>query len=538
MTVRTVVRAYAAAWSDQAWATMHSQLSEQSRRDTPLLEFARRNREALATATAVRGGVRTGEPESEGDGRWRIPVSVRTRVFGAVRGSVTVRVDTTAADARIVWARHLAFPGVREDERLSRETTMPERGTLLARDRTPLAEGTARSSAIPELAAQTVGELGPIPPERADALAALGVPDDAQVGVSGLERIFDERLAGLPSGSLRAGGRVIARARGRAGADVRTTLDPELVQASLAALGGRYGAAIVLDPRDGAILGYAGVAFSILQPPGSTFKIVTTAAALERSVVKLSDRFTPASFATLSGVKLANADNEVCGGTFEQSFAESCNSVFAPLGAKLGARTLVEFAERFGFNKPSAFPIVAESKIPEADAIGDDLAVGSSAIGQGLVQATTLQMAEIAATIARRGTRPPTTLDLDRSRRATSGDGSRVVSAQTARTLDRLMRAVVREGTGGAAAIAGTPVAGKTGTAELRSREPEQPDGQPVEPRSEEDTDAWFVAYAPAGRDREPRVAVAVLLVGSGAGGTTAAPAARELIVAALKRGR
>jgi penicillin-binding protein A len=105
-----------------------------------------------------------------------------------------------------------------------------------------------------------------------------------------------------------------------------------------------------------------------------------------------------------------------------------------------------------------------------------------------------------------------------------------------ARTVGRYMRAVVTSGTGVAAAIPGVKVAGKTGTAELRDTtnddpDPDDPDAPPVDDQT--DTDAWFAAYAPAGR---PRVAVSVLLVGQGTGGETAAPVARLVLEAALRR--
>jgi cell division protein FtsI/penicillin-binding protein 2 len=93
-----------------------------------------------------------------------------------------------------------------------------------------------------------------------------------------------------------------------------------------------------------------------------------------------------------------------------------------------------------------------------------------------------------------------------------------------------MMLEVVRTGTGTAAAIAGVPVAGKTGTAELKSREPGDTSTNP------EDTTAWFVAYAPAGTGKRPRALVAVMFPGAGAGGETAAPAAREILAAALQR--
>ena len=147
--------------------------------------------------------------------------------------------------------------------------------------------------------------------------------------------------------------------------------------------------------------------------------------------------------------------------------------------------------------------------------------------------ATPLELATVAATIGLRGRRVAPTLS-----RGGQGKETRATSERTARVIARFMRAVVTSGTGIGAAVPGVRVAGKTGTAELRSTVNEDPvplePGATPTPQPEEDktdTDAWFVAFAPY---RHPRVAVAVLLVGQGAGGETAAPAAKTVIQAAV----
>jgi transpeptidase family protein/penicillin-binding protein len=532
-TSQQAIERFATAWSAGDYPAMYSELSPVERTRIRRGAFARAYQRALDTATAV--SVVTGRPRHDGDA-YRIPVRVETRVWGPVNGSVRVPVS----DAGIDWSHDLVFPGLRRGEKLTRSTRLPPRGTLLARDKTPLARGADRSSPLGQLATSITGSLGPIPPERTADLRALGVPADALVGVSGLERIFDVRLLGRPGGELRAGGRTIAAAVPVQAPPVRTTISTTVQSAAVQALGDRLGGVVAMDPRTGGVLAASGIGLSGLQPPGSTFKILTVTGALEARLTSPSRTYPVATKATLEGVDLDNANGEACGGTLVHSFAESCNSVFAPLGAQLGARRLVDVAERFGFNRDPGVPGAAVSTIPDAEDIGDDLAVGSSAIGQGRVQATALQMAIVAATIGRRGLRPRPTFDFDAA--TERSPAVRATRARTARTVERLMLAVVRGGTGVAAAIPGVAVAGKTGTAELKSTtrcqaDPATPDACPPQPPDDPtDTDAWFAAYAPAGRGA-PRIAVGVLLVASGAGGATAAPAARDVIAAGLKAG-
>jgi cell division protein FtsI/penicillin-binding protein 2 len=310
---------------------------------------------------------------------------------------------------------------------------------------------------------------------------------------------------------------VIRRVPVKRAHSVRTTIVPSVQRAASAALGARLGGIAVLRPRTGDILAMSGLAVSGPQPPGSTFKIITLSESLQARIARPSSTYPVRTFATLSGVKLRNASDESCGGTLSNAFAVSCNSVFAPLGARLGARRLLSAAERFGFNEQLRIPAFKPSTIASKD-LSDDLAVGAAAIGQNRDLATPLTMASVGATIGNRGVRArPRLLRGDKVRRR------RAVKASVAADVRQMMLGVVRSGTGTAAALPGVQVAGKTGTAELRPTA-----GGPADPKN---TDAWFVAFAPAQR---PTVAVAVMLVGAGAGGAAAAPLAREVLSAAL----
>jgi cell division protein FtsI/penicillin-binding protein 2 len=521
------IEAFTQAWERGDHAAMYALLSDEARERTSPARLERTYRQAAETITLK--SVRVG-PVNERD---TVAVSFDTRIFGPLKGSMTFPTgERKDADPGIDWRAELVYPGLRRGEKLRRETSMPERATIQARDGTPIAEGPERTSDLGPIASEIVGNIGPAPPELATQLEDRGVPKGAAVGLTGLEREFDERLRGTPGGTLFAGDRVLATTAPKRGRSVRTTIDLKIQRAAVEALAGRYGGIAVVRPSNGEVLALAGIAQSAPQPPGSTFKIVTLAGVLEAKVAKRSDRYPIQTAATIEGVEIQNANGESCGGSLRNSFAHSCNSVFAPLGAELGAEKLVETAEKFGFNEDPALAGAARSTIPAAGEIGDDLAVGSSAIGQGKVLATPLQLALVAATIGADGLRPhPTLLKGADPRRV------RATSKSVARTIGSYMRTVITDGTGGAAAIPGVKVAGKTGTAELRTTVREEPPPEvtdPEQPPPEDDptdTDAWFAAFAPL---RDPKIAVAVLLVGQGAGGDTAAPAAGQVLRAAL----
>ena len=513
-------RDFGRAWERGDYERMHALLSEDAQARWPVARLRRAYSRAAATATA--SAVRVGDPRGERDGAVRLPVQVRTRVYGTVRGEVVVPVSDEAVD----WTPELVFPGLDPGEELRRTEDPPQRGRLLSRDGKVLAEGPAgsRSSSLGPLAGSIAGrvEAGGTAAER-QAAYARGFPRDWPVGQSGLERVFENDLAGRPGGQLIAGGRLLARARPIPGRPVRTTIDTGLQRASVTALAGRFGGIAALDARTGQVRALAGIAFSAPQPPGSTFKIVTTTAALEARKVKLTDQFPVQTHAVIDGVELENANGESCGGSFEASFAHSCNSVFAPLGVKVGAGRIVSAAERYGFNAAPVFPGELPSTLPPAAKIRTPLEVGSTAIGQFKVLATPLELASIAQTVSAGGVRTVPTLRY-RQRRPTP---VRVTTRRVARTLERLMVDVVSFGTGTSAALPGVKVAGKTGTAELEDTRGPNAD----KANDPNNTDAWFAAYAPVGK---PRIAVGVMFVRAGAGGQTAAPAARVVLDAGL----
>ena len=492
-------RDFTRAWQRADYDAMHALMTEKAQASYGLRDFEREYVRALTTASAAR--LRAADPAGEDDGEVRVPIAVDTRAFGVVRAELRVPVE----EERVEWAPHLVFPGLRRGERLTRRTEPPRRAAILSRDRKVLATGPAdeRTSPLGELGSSIAGRMGRA--ESADERAILyarGFPRSTPVGLTGLERAFETELAGRPGGELLAGPRVLARSVPRAGRRIRTTIDPRLQQAAVTALAGRFGGIAVLDARTAEVLALAGIAFSAPQPPGSTFKLVTATAALEARVVDPETRFPVQTEAIIDGVPLENANGESCGGTFRNSFAHSCNSVFAPLGVEVGAKRLVDAAERYGWNAPPTIRGEVASTLPPAGRIRTPLEVGSTAIGQGKVLATPLRLASVAQALAAGGVRTEPTLR-PRGGRARR---KRVTSRRVAGTIRDFMVDVVGYGTG--------------------------PDADEPQPNDPTDTDAWFTAFAPA---EDPKVVVAVLLVRSGAGGATAAPAARVVLGEALK---
>jgi cell division protein FtsI/penicillin-binding protein 2 len=532
------VQRFADAWAREDFDAMYVELNAASRRAVSPREFADAYRSSAETATLTGLEVQSvDDAEDSGEGTVvPLEMTASTVAFDSIEGALAVPV----ADSGIAWDPSLTFPGLRRGEQLEAQIDLAPRAPILARDGSALAEGPAdaREHPLGSAAIDVTGEVGEAEEDEAAALARHGFPPGTPVGVSGLEQAFNARLSGKPGGSLLAvaaeggGSRVIAQAEPRPGAPVKTTIDPDIQSAAVSALAGRAGGVVALDARSGDVRAVAGQAFSAPQPPGSTFKMVTTTAALQKGVVSMDDEFEITNGVNVGGRFISNANGEYCGGTFRQAFAESCNADFAPLGPKIGNDEMVATAERFGFNAPPAIyaqRYLREVDIPESSIpreIGDELDLGVTAIGQGEVLATPLAMATVAQTISNHGVRLPTSLVRNPKLRPDT-EPVRVMSPKIAAQLTELMIGVVAEGTGTAGAIPEAQVAGKTGTAELGPVA-----GQENSPEPEQIKDAWFAAFAPA---EKPRLAVGVLLIeAEAAGGEVAAPVAAEVLSAGL----
>jgi len=429
------------------------------------------------------------------------------------------------------------------------------RGSILAASGTVLARSIRRSDGTyarryPEngLFAQTVGYsfLNP--------------------GTAGLERFYNGQLTGRSAGlegTLRK-----LQGKRQQGNDLDTALDPQSQRIALDQLAGRAGAVVALDPRNGrvrvmasipsydpnvlrtaketAILNSAAGAPLLnrttagLYPPGSTFKVVTAAAALDSGLYEPSSTVSGDNGISISGVPLNNDGGQSFGQIdLTTALTQSVNTVWAQVGERVGKRRMGRYMERFGFGSPVPVDLPANERLASGAYCSPDgkrelvvatnscVDIGRTAIGQDKLLATPLQMAMVASAVANRGVlmRPAiATRTVDPEGRTayenTPQQFSRVMSAATAEKLTAMMMKVVQEGTGTAAALTGIEVAGKTGTAE---RDVINNITQP-----------WFIAFAPASN---PRVAIAVTIektVG-GFGGTEAAPIARAVMESLLR---
>ncbi|MCB0876556.1 MAG: penicillin-binding transpeptidase domain-containing protein [Solirubrobacterales bacterium] len=534
---RDSAQRFADAWQDGDYGAMYDELNAdaRSRYSREDFESAYADAARTATQTALEVGDLEGPEDRGGESVVVVPATVQTSAFGDVDGEVAVPV----ADAGVAWQPNLVFPGLAEGDELRADTEYGKRAPILAADGSALASGPASARVTNGSGGIVTGETGTPGRKLSKQLSELGYPADAETGTSGLELAFNDVLAGTPGGKLLAvgdGGKaVLAQRPPTPGKPLRTTIDAKLQDATAAALGSTFGGAAVLDAKNGDVLALAGIAFSAPQPPGSTFKVITASAALEDEATSLGEQFPVETSTVAGGREIANAHDEACGGSLVTSFALSCNTVFAPLGVRIGGQKLVDEAEQYGFNSPPtiynpkalALTQPPESTIPNP--LKDDVNVAVSAIGQGEVLATPLEMASVAQTVANDGVRSPTAM-VKSPELAGDYPDVEVMKPGVAKQVKKMMIEVVNSGTGSAASVPNAQVAGKTGTAELGTTTTTGPAAPGEEP--EQDVDAWFTAFAPADK---PKLAVAVMVVKApGDGGTVAAPIARQILEAGL----
>ncbi|HVS85227.1 MAG TPA: penicillin-binding protein 2, partial [Gaiellaceae bacterium] len=394
---------------------------------------------------------------------------------------------------------------------------------------------------------------------------------------TGLEESLDDYLTGANTNLSNAFQRTLDKlgAGTVKGNKVVLTLRPAAQRVALNDLGGRCGAVVAMNPHTGQVYvmassptynenlifqknGYAKIlhtkgqcgdasalvnnATAGLYTPGSTFKLITTAAALDTGAYTPNSPFEDPGYCVEYGKKVYNSSAPDSPGAHEafghvtlaEGLQHSINAVYCKVGMHLGAKTILEYAKRFGFYSTPPLETPAGERAPSGLYNNGKLYwpkdfnavdAGRLAFGQERMLATPLQMVLVAATIANGGEVPRPYV----VQRVVGPDGSivsstrsqtlgRAVKPETAAEITQMMISVVNGGTGGNAAIPGIQVAGKTGTAETAINGV---------------YNAWFVCFAPADN---PRVAVAVVVEKqpNGFGGSVAAPIAKDVMESLL----
>lgn len=461
---------------------------------------------------------------------------------------------TVALVANLTWLQVVDARALANDTANSRnlaEEARAERGAIVTSDGVVLARSVR----------QPGGTFERTYPEG-DLAAHVTGYYSTRYGRSGMESALNDVLAGHRSYATFAD--VVEDALGRSvpGNDVVLTIDSRIQKAAEKALSGRRGAVVAIDPATGAVLAMASSpsfipadvdqdwaslsgnadaplvnrAISSTYPPGSTFKIVTLTKVLASGLANPETVLPAPSVLKIGGGDVTNFEGAGYGSaTLRKATQSSINTVFAGLGDKLGASALVAQARAFGFDSSPALELPVAPSLMSAPESMTEWETAWAAVGQPVGShgvngpvATALQMALVAAGIANDGVVMQPHL-VGRTADAAGGTITRTTArtlgtatdAATAATVRELMVGVVESGSGARAAISGVKIAGKTGTAEVGKGK-----------RS----NAWFIAFGPADKGAKPTIAMAIVLENAGVGGQVAAPAARLVLDAALKK--
>ena len=497
-----LVESWVRLWSRSDWPALR-RLAE-----SPPPSFERTYADAAATLGIQQARYRHGPVRFEGDDPGTtFTAELQLEGFGAYRYDGRLPIRRRDGAWRVRWTPAVLHPQLTAGRRFDRARLFAPRATLLDATGAPL---DTRDPDVGTIA----GTVGPATPEQA---AALGAPYRAGdvVGLSGLQAAFERRLAGDPASELRVveddGGAVVETLLQTAGGPpqpVQTGIDPRVQQlagqalqdvtlpAALVAIDAPSGEvrAVVSRPAGGFPRAVQG-----RYPPGSTFKIVTAAAALASGLTPDATVQCPPEV-VVGGRRFVNAEGEAFGPIpFRTAFFRSCNTAFINVATGLPADAVGAAAAGFGFGGYE-LPVPAfTGRFPAPEGVVERAA---AAIGQARVEASPLHMASVAAGVASGTWKAP--------RFARSAPPGPDVPLPVAPTLRELMRLVVTSGTGTAANVAGAPVHGKTGSAEFDTRQPPQ-------------THAWFLGF-------RGDMAFAVLVEGGGFGGEVAAPLAARFL--------
>jgi cell division protein FtsI/penicillin-binding protein 2 len=377
-------------------------------------------------------------------------------------------------------------------------------------------QGTSGVAAVDSvLASEIIGSVGEI---TADRLKELGAPYKVgdQVGLSGMQNVYERRLAGTPRTDVVIADpkgvtvKAIKHFPGQAPQPVQLTIDPAIQTAAEAALAGvtKNAALVAIDTTTGGIRAvvskpYGGFnrALAGTYPPGSTFKVITSAALLGAGSTASTPAPCPKSI-TVDGRSFQNFEGEASGALdLARAFQISCNNAFIGLGDKLPADTLTKAATSFGFNAHWSLGI--ESSGGSYPTPSDRAELAASAIGQGRVLTSPVQMASVAAAVASGQWRAPSLVS---SPAPKPGPTVPPLNPGVDATLKSFMASVIRGD--GTAAGAGLPADsyGKTGTAEFANGSPPP-------------THAWYIGF-------RGNLAFAIIVEDGGVGGRVAAPLA------------
>ena len=396
-----------------------------------------------------------------------------------------------------------------------------------------------------ELTAHLTGYIGEVSEEWINNNSSLDYRSGDIIGQSALERSYERTLRGKVGYVLykedNEGNKIkLMTKEAKKGKDIKTTIDIELQKLVSEEMEDKKGAVVILEPVSGKVLAmysnpsYDPNQFSLgvstekwnilknddnlpmlnranqgLYPPGSTFKIITAAAALNENIVNTNTKFVDDGEFRIRGNVVRNYQNEVFEEhNFKDALTHSINTTFAKVALELKKDIFLDYIDKFSFEEKKDFPL--DSKNSSVGMINDEVSLAWSALGQGEVLTTPIEMSRIIAIIANGGYEVKPHIIQNSNNES---ENKEIISQKTVSELKEMLVNVVESGTAKNAKIEGVQIAGKTGTAEIDNKK--------------EETHAWFIGFTPV---KKPQYAVSVFLEKGGVGGKDAAPIFKDIL--------